>query len=162
MARPPFHTALQEWTRRLEAAGHSTNVRWALHENLCVRLRAGGRFHLLYQLQRPSVGEQEIGQIYELQAGIDDVIVFQHLFSEPAFSLCTLAGDPWECSDEDLHEEWDLYFTVPNSYEYHSEVRGWWEWRWRRLLAMNRLSGIDFVISYRRARRGLRKGIRSK
>jgi len=158
--RPPFEIALEEWKRRLAAAGHSTNVRWALHENLCVHHRRNP-FHLFYQLNWPPLGHQQMADVYNRIAPAAEVVAFQYLFSEPAFTLCTLAGDPWESEDEDLHDEWNLYFTVGEPYQSYSEVQGWWEWRLRRLLATGKVSGIDFVVSHRLALRLASRGARA-
>jgi len=148
VVRPPFETALCEWRRRLEAVHAPTRIRWAFHENLCVQSRSG-RHHLLYQLRQPAITEMDASRVYERIAPRAECIAFLRLFSDDGVSLCTLAGDPWECEDNDLEERWNLYFNASDAYESHSEIRNPWEWRWRRLRSRGVLSGVDFIISYR-------------
>jgi hypothetical protein len=144
--RPDFTTALSYWTERLHEKGHSTVCRWAFHEHLCVHWRHSPTFHLLYQLQWPEIVDADVRRGYERLVAVDAPIMFQLLVARPDFSLCALAGDPWEAEDSDLHEEWQIHFAYSEAYSSYEEITNRWRWRMHRLLGRSRLSGVDFIL----------------
>lgn len=140
--------ALANWKDRLAAASYSAHVVWRFRDELTIRPRRkarNGGFVLSYAHEFVDIRDRDAEKIFEDLRSSGLPIVFQLLVSNPDFSLCTLAFDPWESEDEDFCQNDGIYYSLSDPYSESDAITSSGAWSRHRLTQTRNLSGLDFV-----------------
>lgn len=143
-----FRSALAHWRNRLNAAGYSPDVVWRFRDELTIRPRqkAPDRgFVLSYAHEFLEIEDRDAEQVFEDLRAKGQPIVFQLLVADAAYSVCTLAFDPWESEEEDFCAEDDVYYSIDDPYSESEAITSKGVWLRHRATQSKNLSGLDFI-----------------
>ncbi|MDB4673643.1 hypothetical protein OAF27_02400 [Verrucomicrobiales bacterium] len=145
-----FTMALASWKARLSSSGCSSKVVWKFRDQLTIRPRIkapDGGFVLSYAHEFVDIREQDAERVFEDLRSKKLPIVFQLLVSNPDFSVCTLAFDPWESEEGDFCEQDGVYYSLEDPYSESVAITSKQKWDRHRSTQSKIPSGLDFVAS---------------
>lgn len=154
MKKPKFDDFENELTSLLGDRQASLNLRWVFRQNLALsHVPQSTEFKIYFQTFSPAISRDKVAVFYRRYADALEFIGAEVLAYEQQYTLCALLFDPWDVQEDDgdvFHEDQGYGFALQRGYSHYQEVTDRYEWWFKHLFQSRRLSGLDFVLRYKR------------
>ncbi|MEO0793594.1 MAG: hypothetical protein AAFX93_00445 [Verrucomicrobiota bacterium] len=104
-----------------------------------------GGFVLSYAHEFLEIQDRDAERLFGDLRAKGQPIVFQLLAAGTAYSLCTLAFDPWESEEEDYCAEDGVYYSIDAPYSEAEAITSRGDWIRHCATQSKSISGLDFV-----------------